>query len=56
MTVTHSKSLSTLRKRQKRRKTLARIAKEAERTAKQSAGTGGANKSRNQTAGEKGNG
>ena len=56
MTVTHSKGLTTLRKRQKRKKTLARIAKEAERTAKQGAGAGRANKSRNETAGEKGNG
>ena len=51
MTVTHSKSLSTLRKRQKRRKELARIAKAAEKTTKQ-----GAKKSGNETAGGKGNG
>ena len=51
MTVTHSKSLTTLRKRQKRRKTLARIAKAAEKAAKQAA-----SKPRNETAGEKGNG
>ena len=56
MTVTHSKSLTTLRKRQKRRKTVARIAKQAERTVKQSAGATGANKSRNEPAGEKDNG
>ena len=56
MTVTHSKSLTTLRKRQKRKKTLARIEKEAEKTAKKGAGSGSANKSRNETAGEKGNG
>ena len=49
MTVTHSKSLTTLRKRQKRKKTLARIAKAAEKTTKQ-----GSSKSRNETAGEKG--
>lgn len=55
MTVTHSKGLTTLRKRQKRKKTMARLAKEAERTSKQSAGTG-AKKARNETAGEKGNG
>ena len=51
MTVTHSKSLTTRRKQQKRKKTLARIAKVAEKMTKQ-----GANKSRSDTAGEKGNG
>ena len=49
MTVTHSKSLTTLRKRQKRSKTRARIAKAAEKAATQ-----GASKRRNETAGEKG--
>jgi hypothetical protein len=39
MTVTHSKSLTTLRKRQKRRKTQARLAKEAEKVVKPAGGT-----------------
>jgi hypothetical protein len=37
MTVTHSKSLTTRRKRQKNRKTAARLTKEADRQAKQGA-------------------
>ena len=46
MTVTHSKSLTTRRKRQKRQKDLARIAKEAERAKKQGTSAGGAKPSR----------
>ena len=44
MTVTHSKSLSTLRKRQKRRKTTARLAKEAEKASKQGVATSAVSK------------
>lgn len=49
MTVTHSKSQTTRRKRQKHRKTQARIAKAADKATKH-----GANKSRSEAEGEKG--